>query len=851
MANSRHITYITVLVLLFLCTFAAAQKLPLMPADPNVKRGVLPNGTNYYLMVNADTKGMADFALVQKTCKTEDEDPLAHLPALGALSPRKFLSQNGVVPREGRFIERRDSAVVYRFSEVMVSGKPELLDSTLLVLMGMIDAESGCAPSESAIIISGDIKPDVVVEKMKMLSYMIPAGNPASHQKYAWADSETSFSVRPSFGETSLISVAWRLPRTPDTLASTIQPAVHEKLMDELGRIACGRVRKAFVDRDIPFAGISFRHISSADTSGDELFGISVTAASGQMVPAVTAVADALSSVTEKGVSVEEHNRSVAGFVHGLFDMTRRPVRSDEANVNLCVSAFLNKSTPVTDAWKYGFHISKDVNDTTETLALDRMAGAVMRADRNMDVRFRTSEDVSADSLKKVFLAAWNSPSLTDAVAAVPVSDTLKNLSPATPGKKMPVTLMWKEHLSGGFLWTFANGIKVVYKRMDTGGRYYWALGLSGGYGTIKDLEAGEGAFIGDMLRLSKVAGMPWDDYMAFLESREIYMGTSVGLFNTIIRGSAPTYEMPLLMRALSAVTQEREFDSEAFARYCRNEWLRLEMTSSSSRRVVDSLMCPGYRYSKIKTPGKLSEALPAKAEALFSDVFSKVNDGVLVIIGDKDESLVRQQLREYLGRFNTRKRVPVRTAVSYQPISGAMTHTVKGRRNAVYLAMSVPMPLTIDNHAVSEVAGMMLSKRLESALVGSGMYAKVYHDTKIAPHERFNVMIVLEEVPGVSKEGAEEMALRIVREALDDKGLSEMTAAQVNACKAWLKHDRSVRIKSPDYWVNAVLLRYLEGKDFTSGYDKKLDAVSAEDVKKLLSSLNQSGKVEYIIRKK
>ncbi len=845
-------TYIKALVLLFFSTIAAAQNLPEMPADPNVRCGVLPNGTNYYLMANADTKGSADFALVQKTCNSACEKPLALLPALGNLSPRKFFSSNGVLPREGRFVEVRDSATIYRFTEVMLASKPELMDSTLLMLMGMIDvSREHCAPSENAIIISGDIKPEVVVEKIKMLSYMIPTGVPGEPKKYSWGDAETTFSVNPSLGETSLIRVAWRLPRTPDTLASTIQPVVHGRLMEELGRIASGRVRQAFVQRNIPFAGISFRHVSSAETAGDEIFSVSATTSVTQVAPAVAAMADALSSITEKEISVEEQNRSAAGFVHGLFDLSRRPVRSDASNMELCINAFLTKSTPVTDAWRYDFHMSKDVNDTTEALALDRMANAVLSVDKNMDVRVRTSSRISVDSLKRVFMAAWNSSSSTDAVKAVSVSDTLKHLTPGTHGKKMPVVLMWNEHLSGGSLWTFANGVKVVYKRMNTGGRFYWALGLSGGYGTIRDLKAGEGAFVGDMLKLSKVAGMPWDDFAAYLESKEIYLESSVGLYNTIVRGTAPTYELPLLMRALCAVTQEREFDNDAFERYRRNEWLRLEMTSGSSQRVVDSLMCPGYRYSRIKTSGKLSEDLPEKAETVFSDVFSKVNDGVLVIIGDMEESLVRKQLRGYVGCFNTRKRVPVRPSISYQPISGAMTHTAQGQKNAVYVAMSLPMPLTIDNHAVSAVAGMMLSKRLSSALVGSGMYATVYHDTRITPHERFSVMIVLEQVSGVERPDAEDAARRIIRETLDQAGLSEMTSAQVDACKALLKHDRAVRAKSPDYWVDALLLRHLDGKDFTTGYDKKLDGVSVQDVRDLLSSLNDSGKVEYIIRKK
>ena len=618
--------------------------------------------------------------------------------------------------------------------------------------------------------------------------------------------------------------------------------------MDELGRIAAGRVRHVFGKRDIPFTGLSFRHISSAETASDEEFAISVATDQSHLVSAVAAMAEALSSIKEKGVSIEEQSRSKIRFIHGLFDKARRPVRSDTANVELCVNAFLNKATPVTDVWRYDFHLSKAVNDTVETFALNRMAAAVMNVDKNMNMCVRTSLNTSEDSLKNAFLSAWSAPSVSDTIEVASVSDTLKNLA---SGQKTHVSFYWKEHLSGGSLWTFANGVRVAYKRMDTGGRFYWAFGLSGGYGGIRDLKEGEGAFVSDMHKLSKVAGMPWEDFVSFLEAKDIYIDVSVGLFNTIIRGSAPTYEMPALMRALRAVANEREFDKDAFSRYLRNEWLSLEMTAGSSRRVVDSLMCPGYKYSRIKTSGKLSEALPEKAEALFEDLFSKMNDGVLVIVGDKDESLVRNELKGYLGQFKTKKRVPVRPSVSYQPISGAMTHIAEGHRNAVYLAMSVPMPLTIDNYAVSEVAGMMLKKRLSSALVGSGMYVNVYYDTKITPHERFNAMIVLEEVPGAAVPDAEDVARRIVREAFEEGGLSEMTDAQVDACKIWLKHNHSVHTKSPDYWVNAILLRYLEGKDFTTGYDNKIDEVSAEDVKALLMSLNEAGKVEYIIRKK
>ena len=83
------------------------------------------------------------------------------------------------------------------------------------------------------------------------------------------------------------------------------------------------------------------------------------------------------------------------------------------------------------------------------------------------------------------------------------------------------------------------------------------------------------------------------------------------------------------------------------------------------------------------------------------------------------------------------------------------------------------------------------------------------------------------------------------------ENGLFEITDVQLKACKEWMKHNRVVRSSKPDYWVNAILLRYLEGKDFTTGYAGRIDKVTSEGVRKLMSSLKDAGKVEYIIRRK
>ena len=99
--------------------------------------------------------------------------------------------------------------------------------------------------------------------------------------------------------------------------------------------------------------------------------------------------------------------------------------------------------------------------------------------------------------------------------------------------------------------------------------------------------------------------------------------------------------------------------------------------------------------------------------------------------------------------------------------------------------------------------------------------------------------------------EGAEKESLSRVYKILSPEGVEKVADSQLDACKQWLKNNHALQMKSPQYWVNAMMLRYLEGKDLTSGYDKEIDAVTTDMVKSLLVSLNDASKVEYIIRKK
>ena len=189
---------------------------------------------------------------------------------------------------------------------------------------------------------------------------------------------------------------------------------------------------------------------------------------------------------------------------------------------------------------------------------------------------------------------------------------------------------------------------------------------------------------------------------------------------------------------------------------------------------------------------------------------------------------------------------------VRYQPVSGWTTYTVKGQKDALDVAVSARIPLTSANYLAATVAMMALESELTEKLADSGMSFDVSHNFRIYPEERINLLV---SVYGVDKEGMASgtvfrspiEVLGSVREAmsgLDGKTIGEN---ELKHYKAYLKHFLGLEMKDPRYWVDAITVRYLDGKDFTTGYAAAIDALTEADIKKVFSLIDKGSKVEYV----
>ena len=751
-----------------------AQNLPLMPEDAAVRHAVLPDGLNCYVAENPYVKGFADYALV---CRESGET----------------------------LVSLRDVPVA---SESVV-------DSTLIFLMNQV--ESLAAPGGLAIIACGDLKADDMMTKLRYMSYMIPASDPVSMAALSsQGQSEVMFEVLVDHEKNLATVVAhWRAPRTPMSLMNTVQTAIYEKTVHEMGALVCARVRKTLRDRDIPVADVAFRHVGSFELVPDESFSFEVTVRNASVADAEDALKIALASVDAYGASANELIMAEEVYFSQLENIRLGYDRTNAAYVQMCTKAYLMNAPLSASSQSLAFFRSKAISPQSREQIFYGISSALI-----------TLPEDSSEAAPKLYFNA---------------SDTL---SFPSAGQVVKLRSSKKEPLSGGVVWTFSNGFKVMYKQLPTAGKLYYTLAMNGGYADVAGLAKGEGAFMSDYLDLCNISGMKARDFKRALLLSGITMKQQVNLSNIMISGEVRDGNVQLLMKALLAVANERSQDADAVAYHLESEELRLLYAQEDMRSVIDSLMCPDYRYSPYKSAGNISDGFAAKAENLFGKTFSKMNDGVLVLVGDMDESDLRKAIMPYVGEFHTKEALSRRTMVQYQPVSGSMTYNVKGQDDMMSVVVSTRLPMTVENYMASEMAAMMLEHVVSDALKPYGVEVDLRHSRKIYPEERISVMVM------IRGEMSPEM-LSTLRRAVATASECKVDAAYLAACKAYMKHKYAVQMQEPEYWLHAMTMRYLDGKDYTTGYAARIDAVSDNDIKRILGLLETGSKIEYIINRK
>lgn len=830
-------------VLLGFSIMMPAQNLPALQKDGAITTGNLTNGISYYLVTNPSMKGVADFALVRKgvgdTLAARKE--LSSLPHFNKTIPYKFLSRKGIGCRPEGYVSYRSDAAIFRFDDVPVFDQAAS-DTTLLMLFDLIAAQ----PRQHAIIIAGDINPAAIKERMNVFALMVPYRSPAYKKKeYVWRPSSgTEYSFIPS--DQTSVTVEFRSPRTPDDQMNTIQPFISELFSGVLKEVVSGRLYETLLSRGIPVSNVVVTNEGSADSSGDELFHVRVESTASRLMPSTMAVASTLSEIYAKGIGIEEYKVARNSVLNSFL----KP-QTNDALVHRCVSSYLYGADLAAPATKARFFSSRNMSPKAELDLFNSYVSALFEDLYNCNVTWTGDEEQYDEWFWPVlFKSAWDGVALLNKPVYRWKTSQRDTSDFWNEKNKVKIKSTVTEPVSGGDMWTFSNGMKVIYKKMDTKGRFNYSLMIKGGYSTVRGLQRGEGAFFSDMLGLCDISGMSGRDFDKTLRAEGVEMDCTVSTSDLRLSGSAPSNRLTLVLKSLLSVANQRRASESAF-----ESWRNMELASLKPA-CLDSLMYPDYNYSAVKTPSGLVDRTMMDAQNFFESQFVKSNDGVLVIVGDMPAESVQKVLSQYLGGFRVSKMSSVRQFSPYKLGVGTTTYSRVGTPVEVSLALACIEPFTAENYMAFKVAGLALQRRLTGVMAEHGFSVRMADRFSVWPQEALELIFTCTPVPesglpyGVKSGSDQPMrALVEARKVIENVLSKPVDAAELASCKSLLTNGYSTYLADPKNYVDAVLMRYSGGKDVLTGYNNRIGSVSADKVKEIFGALSEGMRIEYVVK--
>ena len=862
----RVLTYLLLSLLSFSWVEAFAQGLPSLKKAPEITTGKLPDGISYYLVSNSSSKGYANFALVQRgTCDLYSASRnLSGLPHFGGRAPYKFLASKGIGYGEKGYVSCIGGGTVYSFENVPTFDS-EALDSTLLLIFDL----AASYESEQAVIISGEYNLPVIKDRLHTLSLTVSARTALQQQEsYSWKPFEGPLFECSANGTADVVSLSFDFaaPRTPKKFMNTPQPLVTGMFASEMGYLLCKRVQAAFLRDGIPLADVGYTHLDSSMSDGDEHHSLDIVTDRANMVRAAAKVAEILSSLDVHGATAEEFLDAKDRM---LTEAAVHASRSDLTNaqyVQKCVSSFLFGSNLANYSAVSDFFTGRKISAERELSLFNDFASALLDSRQALTIKLRTPDGKApTDSVRAAFDYTWK------AVAGLPVgespyhmhyADTLTLLRPR--GHKVKLTGSVKEPVTGGSVWSFSNGMKVIFKNAGNKGEFHYAFMMKGGYADVPGLSYGESAFVEDMMSLYNIGGMSYMDFRNMLEANGVILDTKVSLSDMRIVGHAPNSKIHLLFKALVSLMRDRSVNPEALAYYRAGETLRQQRERLSNRGVVavmDSIMCPDYYYPETKNVNYLRDDLQERVEKYVARQFSKADDGVLMIVGRFDAQDLQKILTRYLGAFMTGDGYAVRPKVKFPQRSGTSTYFVDASGAgvgdslvSVNVSLAALKPFTMDSYIAFRAAVAAIRKEVVAAMADVGMKVDVRPSMMLYPENRMGVYISCSSCPPSGlPEGVGPCdpynALGAIRAALAKVASRSISSTDLAGYKQMVSNEIVTENKMPENMIQSVLVRNSEGKDFVSNYKEHISYVTAQNVMEIIKALCLGSRVEYVIK--
>ena len=780
------------------------QGLPKLKCADEVVHGEFPNGVEYYFIENAPVAGRADFALVQIGDFSVRETRHTFVDS-EHIDVKDYLSRSGVPYTEDGFVSYYDGARVFRFPDVNVKER-SVADSTFLMMLDFMLQSSG----PQSIIVCGDIDNASFNERFNTLSLVVPK---VQQQEYESTIPREGSMLR-NDSEKGKASFSFQAGTVSAEHAGTAVPLMSEFLFLQTRNILKDRLELAFKTERIPY------YMDISKTEMNICFEPEYEDLAREIIN------DAISDLYSGGATFEELAYAKQLALPDIISTGLKPGKSNSFYVERCVSSVINGTNLASEETLRSFFSRRKISHKRELELFNNYARALFSSEGEDGVEFKYKRQSRPD-----------------------LYEMLK-----VPARGVKLANVTTDPLTGGKHWTFSNGLKVIYKYLPSTEGFQFCMSQRGGAVSMENLYPGESRFLSDMFLLNRYSGIEGCELDRSLRTKGIEFKFDVSLENTRIEGHAPGPQISTVLKALLKFAYDRQPDNEAFEFYRECQQLRSSTELPDIYSVMDSLMCKDFAYQANSSAYNIKDGLLERADAYFDQRYANVSDGVFIFIGNIDEAELLGELCRYMGSFDVSGPYAVKKTVRYALYSGRKTFIETGDDASVNLASTGLIPMDINNYLTFLLAREAISRQLSKNLFQVGMYVEVEGRMDIEPLEKVSYYVTLKSCPQDGlPEGVGSLdpmdVINEVREEFSRMQYLVVSDEEFASYKEIVKKQIERELSSQDGMMDYALYRYSFGRDFTTSYKKKLDALVVDDLRWLLEEVISSGIVEYIVK--
>ena len=717
--------------------------------------------------------------------------------------------------------------------------------------------ETWYRPDNQALIVVGDIDPDVILAKAQKLFSDIPAPvDPKPKDVIKIPDN-----VEPIIGiatdpelPSSELELLWKSEPIPFEYNNTDMALAVNLMKDIISNVMQERLEEISSKPDAPFLGAFLGSYGITETCDALLADVQLR--EGEGLSALKAIFTEVEKMKRYGFSESEVQRAKDEIISRYEKRAEgADSRQNAEFVRPIISNFFH-NTPYMDP-SLELQIVKMIVNGVPTSAINDFASQLV-TDENLVVIYNAPE--------KEGLVHPTEAQLLDVINAVKASEIAPNeeehidsqlVDPATlKGSKVKKT---RELLHGFTEWTLGNGVTVAWLPTDyKKDQVLIRLVLDGGESLIpdEDLPSFESTILGNFMDNSGISKYSKSTLAKMLAGKQVNMYPYISSITHGISGNCQPKDLETALQMLYLEFTDQRFDQDEF-----------NVAKSQIEAVLPNLLTtPNFKFQQavsrslygdnprnVVLDGEtLAKADLAVIERNYRKLFANASQARVYIVGNIDPETLKPLVEKYIGSLPKKcKKLGWKDTgerfVQGQVVNAFAVDMQTPKTSVFQLWNSYGVKYSVAEKVNLAAASYILDMVYTSTLreeEGGTYGASSRMDMEKYPVDMAYVMVQFDTNPS-SADKLRELAVSGLRKLAEEgPDAEQMTRVREN----FAKNIPESRIRN-NYWLEAVNYWYrYNGMDYDAEYEAAVSALTAESIRKAVAEVLASGNILEVV---